>query len=809
MEKNNEEKKMQKINNYFLITSDNRFKIMDNMHLALVNDHFQKALGILEENAFGNFFQIFFNKIFPIKTNSDLFFQNNFLVEKFFMQNNIKEIKDISESMNYMLNFDYKSEFFLSKEMIEHIGNILIFGFAKIKNKFKLYLIKSYADFKEKIESIKFHQIDLLNEYYNQEFFQKKSKGKNKNIKKYLYFTDPFVDNEGKVLGKESKLLPNELILLINKLQYIKTISFQIENIFNDSEINNNNNMDSEMIKYLIILINIQWLLPNILVINFNLSNPNLSNALIEIMSLKLSLENKSLNIYDKKTYSPFNKIPLFNNDNYDLIIKSQKNLIDNNIIYFKEKNIDLEIEDSDEDNLQLKERKEKLNEIYKNYINKYSKIFDLIIVTTYYIRIMDKLHALHIQCPDVFCAEIRECYSNFQNPKDINFLNLLIDVKQLNILNIEFNCLDFTNFEKILGIINSNINLSSLKLIFFSCEKVYSSGGIYKLINDINVPQFNINLLLDNCTNFEQGILNKFLLEKFQKNLEILSTLIKNRKKTLNELCLVLNIPSLLSNNDNYILSLIKFIINIFIFLCSEKNQIKIFKLIAPLIKLDNRKTIFLNNFFSKIQKNFSENIQTLYLQLNFCKINTIVNLIKTNLINLNIGNLDIDTFSSFVDKFTSDEFIKESKLVNIKIILNKGIIEYDNELKKNFLKLFQKNPKNLMNLEIITNIKINYEQLHELIILIKKNYVNKYFITFNKESKIVIDEITNKEIPYVISLNKLDEENLKIIAKIILEKTKKGNGDCKKIFELRKKIFNNIKIMIFDKKDIKLDYV
>ena len=186
MEKNNEEKKMQKINNYFLITSDNRFKIMDNMHLALVNDHFQKALGILEENAFGNFFQIFFNKIFPIKTNSDLFFQNNFLVEKFFIQNNIKEIKDISESMNYMLNFDYKSEFFLSKEMIEHIGNILIFGFAKIKNKFKLYLIKSYADFKEKIESIKFHQIDLLNEYYNQEFFQKKSKGK-KRILKNIY----------------------------------------------------------------------------------------------------------------------------------------------------------------------------------------------------------------------------------------------------------------------------------------------------------------------------------------------------------------------------------------------------------------------------------------------------------------------------------------------------------------------------------------------------------------------------------------------------------------------------------------------
>ena len=269
--------------NYFCVTSSNSFKIMDNMHLALVNDHFQKSLGILEENSFGNFFQIFFEKIFP-KTNSDLYFQNIYLVEKYLSQNQIKEIKDISKSMNYMLNFDFKGELFLSKEIIEHIGNILLFGFAKIKNKFKLYLINSYADFKEKIENVKFNQIDLLNEYYNPEFFNKKIK--NKNIPKYVYYKEPFVDNEGNVLGKDTQLLPNELILLLNKLQYIKTISFQIGNIFSD--INNNNSANSEMIKYLIILINIQWLLPNILVVNFNLSSINLSNALIDIMSLKL-----------------------------------------------------------------------------------------------------------------------------------------------------------------------------------------------------------------------------------------------------------------------------------------------------------------------------------------------------------------------------------------------------------------------------------------------------------------------------------------------------------------------------------------
>ena len=826
MEKNNEEKKIQKLN-YLCITSSNNFKIMDNMHLALVNDHFQKTLGILEENAFGNFFQLFFNKIFPIKTNSDLYFQNIFLVEKFNTQ-----IKDISDSMNFMLNYDYNGELSLNKEMIEHIGNILLFGFAKIKNKFKFYLIKSYADFKEKLESVKFHQIDLLNEYYNQEIFEKKKK-KNKNIQKYKFLKDPFVDKNGKILAQESKLLPNELILLLNKLQFIKTLSIQIENIFTD--INNNTNTNIEMIKYLIILINIQWLLPNILVVNFNLSNLYFSNALIDIMYLKLASENKISNIYEKKTFYPLYQASKYN---FDLLLNTKKKEIisipDNILLIYnqmkknknnsQEKDINFQIDYSDEEDYDVYDntkkenvdsnidnkkisKKEIIKELYNNYINKYSKELDLIIIITYYIRILDKLHALNMKVLDSFRGEIRECYNSISNSREINFLNLLIDVNQLNILDIQFNSLDFTLFEKILGIINSNINLSSLKLIFFSFDKFYSYSGIYKILNDINDPNLNFDLLNAN-NNFEQIALNQFFLEKFQKNLEILCILIRNKRKIMNELSLLLNIPSLILNNDNFILSLIKFIINIFIFLCFDKNQIKIFKLIAPLIKLDNRKTIFLNDFFGKIEKNQLINLHTLFLQFNFYKMNNIVNLINTNLNTLNIGNLDLFTFSSFVEKYISDEFISESKLVNVKIILNENIIEYNNEIKINFLKLFGKNPKNLLNFDIITNIKINYEQLHELIILIKKNYVNKYIIIFNKLSINFVNEIIKNDLPYIVALNKKDEEKLKNLTKLLITKIKeKENGNDNKSLKLRKKIFNSVKMMMLAKKDIKFE--
>ena len=819
----NDPKKVQKIN-YLCISSSNKFKIMDNMHLALVNDNFQKSLGVLEENAFGNFFQLFFNKIFPIKTNSDLYFQNIFLVDKYFSYYQIREMTDISESMNFMLNYDYNGEFSLNKEMIEHIGNILLYGFDKIKNKFKLYLIKSYADFKEKLENVKFHQIDLLNEYYNQEFFlKKKNKDSNKKMQKYVYFKEPFTDSDGNVLGKESKFLPNELILLLNKLQYIKTLSINIENVFSD--INNNAKVTLETIKYLIILINIQWILPNILVVNFNVSNMKFSNSLIDIMSLKLSQEIKKVNIYERKTYYSMNEIPTYNN--YDLILKqksSNSSKANNDIL---EQNLNLEIDSSDDEEYSIKDnnkkeisnddnniienkkltKKDMIKGIYTNYLNKYNKVLDLIIITTYYIRILDKLHALNMKCPDVFSSEIRECYNSINNTKEINFLNLLVDVDHLNILDIEFNSLDFINFEKILGLINANSNLSSLKLIFFSFDKFYSSGGIFKILSDINDPNLSMDLLNKN-QNFENSVLNQFFLDKFQKNLEILSILLRNRHKSLNELSLLLNIPTLILNNDNYILSLIKFIINVFIFFCFDKNQIKIFKLIAPLINLDNRKTIFLNNLFGKVTPDNLNNVHTLILQFNFYKMNNIINLLSANLTTLSIGNFDLDTFSSFVTKITSDEFLKESKLVNIKIVLNENIIEYDGIIKDCFLKLLKKYPKNLLNFDIITNININYEQLHEIIVLIKKSYVNKFIIIFNEESESVINEIIKKDLNLVIAMNKENEQNLKNLTKVLIKKLKTNNEDKNKSVELRKKVFNNIKIMAYDKKEVRFDY-
>ena len=851
---------------YFCITSSNEFKIMDDMHRALVQDNFQKTLHETEESTYTNVFNILLNKIILIKSNLDLYSQNLSLLEKYLYTIQTKEIKDIKKSMDYMLNYNFNGEFVLTQEISKNIGTILFYGFSKLKSKFKLYMVKSYADFKEKLEKIKFHQVDLLNEYYNEKLFDKKNK--NKNLPKYSYENIEYVTNEGKVIHRESKLLPNELILLINKLQYIKTLTFKIDSIYNNT-INNNINDNIEIILYLIILINVQWLLPNILVVNFDLTSNIFSNTLFDIMYLKLTQELQNINVFEKKTFYPDNQISYSNKYNYEMIIKNKnilnddKNIEHENIIHLlneikKNKNnqdnqntINIKKSDSTKENLSeegdkdssdeedddyifeennnmlykenknMNEDEEKkiigeiINKLYSKYISKHTKELDMIIITASFIRLWDKLYELNIKCPDSFNSEIKKSFffKNIKTDNDLNFLNLFTEIKKLNILNIEFNSLDYINFSKILGLISSNFNLSVLRLIIFSKDKFYSPGGIYKLLNDLNessLIQINKNIIKKRSnhnlknSDFEDAILNYHLLERFQNNLEILCSMLRHHRKSLNEFTIILNIPTILINNDKYNICLIKFIINIIIYLAFDKHEIKIFKIISPLLKLDPRKNPLLDDLFSKIKEDHHLlNIHTLYLQLDICHMNNIVNLITKNLYSLNIGNLDIVTFESFVKKFSSEEFMNKSKLITLKIILKDSIIKYDDSIKNNLIKLLKYNPKNLETMELITNIKVNYEDLCEILNEIKKNYINKYLITFNEYSNVYIDKIIYNVLPEVTMLNKTNEQKLKLLSKYITMKKIGNNNDDNKI-KIRKKIFNNIKMMAFERKEI-----
>ena len=129
---------------------------------------------------------------------------------------------------------------------------------------------------------------------------------------------------------------------------------------------------------------------------------------------------------------------------------------------------------------------------------------------------------------------------------------------------------------------------------------------------------------------------------------------MVKHHRKTLTEFVIVLNLPTILINNGRYNLSLInthlqpvkkfKYLClldskfpfrNNKIFLAFDKHEIKVIKIISPLLKLDPRRNPIINDLLNKIteiqhKKNLL-NVHTLYLQLDLCHMDNIVNLITS----------------------------------------------------------------------------------------------------------------------------------------------------------------------------------
>ena len=110
---------------------------------------------------------------------------------------------------------------------------------------------------------------------------------------------------------------------------------------------------------------------------------------------------------------------------------------------------------------------------------------------------------------------------------------------------------------------------------------------------------------------------------------------------------------------------------------------------------------------------------------------------------------------------------------------------------------------------MELITKLKVNYEDLCQIVNEIKKNYINKYLFTFNESSNAFIDKIIYNVLPNVFRLDKNNEQKLKILGKYLIKNNfgKKENEEEEeeedKSKQFRKKIFNNIKMMIYERKE------
>ena len=254
------------------------------------------------------------------------------------------------------------------------------------------------------------------------------------------------------------------------------------------------------------------------------------------------------------------------------------------------------------------------------NITEKYNDYFKMILIYCNYLnKNLNNIKILNLFFQNSFSYEISIGYQINYNIEYTHFLIFLNQIDTLKELNCSFNSLDDQSFEYILGIIYKNSSLSKIRMSFFTPDINYYDNTLFNLCSSMKL---NLTQLFTEFSDYQKRkdknkeqkineyILNEKLLDSFVINLSILSNLFKIQTlKYLEELIFRFDIPLPLINNQKYKNVLIKFIINIFIMISFQQNQIKTFKILAPNLELNCNKMPFIRSFFNEISLREEEN--------------------------------------------------------------------------------------------------------------------------------------------------------------------------------------------------------
>jgi hypothetical protein len=348
--------------------------------------------------------------------------------------------------------------------------------------------------------------------------------------------------------------------------------------------------------------------------------------------------------------------------------------------------------------------------------------------------------------------------------------------------------------------IISKNDFLTSLIISFFSFKVsylIFSLLKIYEREKSYEILEEYVSNRRNNITyeKIESKIVNDLSIY-FIKNLNLLFQIIKN-KINLEVLGFNFDIPSILTNNKNYIVPIYKFIINILFLIDNleryKKNTIEKLTILSKNTTFDDKNLNNNNNFFKRLQLHKTSRIlKELNIQFQFYEIIHIKNLISTNLIILNIGDLDLKTFSNLVYYLTSYEFSSKSSLQSLNIKLMNKITEFNMTIKLLLQKLFYIKIKNLLELKLFSNIiiKDTFNYLH-LFKFINFNWIPSYVITLNKISYLNKVDYYTKNLSFLIFPT--IEKNSSNIFEIVEEnKNKEDCSNDNELFWILKYIFN-----------------
>ena len=591
--------------------------------------------------------------------------------------------------------------------------------------------------------------------------------------------------------------LPVEMLILIRKFNFIKKLKLMLKmentyndetensstnifnilsnNLINNSEYSNDSLLDkSDVQNTIFVFLNLEWLFPSVVEIDVDLTCPELTDFLVNNIystylkvfakifkkDIKLNIlpnnpKNTSRNydplqkflyagvsnhLYDEEPSSDkFSTSMLSNNLNFSTSL-GQINANNNTNINQSMTNINTSFQSLETLN------QKKLDLFFK----KFSSFLEMVIIYGYFIqKKLSKLIKSKFILPMNLCDEILK-FLKRQNVIIENY-HFFSFINNQNILHttIEFNSLDNHTFEKVLKFLNKNQLINNMNISFFPPEECFKSELLLKTlqnsdenfkikINKYGIYDFNSNVIKDV---YPSEDINSYILRKlskyFEKNLTDFFNLL-TIKTCIADLSLYFELPQILIKNGLYNNILIKFFINLFIFINNSLNNIKTLLISADNFIIDGRQHPILDQFFEALDFN---NMNKEFKLLNLCfnarmyYLKNIHKILSIDLVYLSIGAFDYVTFNAFVGFFSSSKFRRKSNMINLKISLNNSATDI-NEVYDNIIKLFTQFPDQMDEINLSTSLTISYQQIEKLVSLINYNKLSKVLMVFNVRS-------------------------------------------------------------------------
>ena len=853
------------LDNYFKIDSKNTFSIGNSENAndklnKLLEDNKEFIEEYLDSN--NKIISLFYEKIY--KTDTDSFNISVTISKQLRKSLNINK-NMIDEKLDYFINkkMEYKSskEFKLDRENTFYLGYILSYAYSK----FSSFKINNEKDLISNVDKTKKEHIDLLTTFYSESIgnenlpnryskvlFCKKNKT-NFNlpgvyillINAFIYIKDIEIDfNFDEQLTKDEV---NLFIISLLNLQYIFSDKINIKvNLINEGlqclvyrrfykELFKNTKFGNFKMIYMNKddIYKKKWdfetefLLEKHRKINKNYSNQNNDTTAEDNTSTNMNTNDNSNNSNSNTPKTP-DKDNIFNSsysnnklseENNSKYYKSDKNVCktlnlsnskieaNNSMTNYLNSSINArsnltksiinktQINNSSKSLVRLSNNpNEKDNDLhYDQIIEAYKNTIGLILLTIDSLYNITNMRRLDLIINDCYQSEIYSFLYNYcsvEVSRRFHMVDILINkVKTLEQLNIELNILDHITFSKILSFIDNNSSLTSLKISFFSSDVTYYRQTIYKLYyQNINTKATSISEILD------------YILPYFTENLEVLFELIK--KKDLKTIAANFDTPDLIEINNPYMNTIFKFLMNIIFLVDNPKSHVEKLVILSPSTKFDSRFLPSIENILEDI--NFEDNnkvLTELSLHLQLFMVKNIKNLITERLISLNIGDCDICTFKELTKYLTSYKFSKNSFLKKLSISLLDSIIEYTNDIKNIFYKIFSIKIKQLTELNLYTNIYMTKDTYIDLFDIFRNNWTSKLRLILNPKTEfdpIYLEEEKNKIkflVSHTLEEKLLSKDELITRNKIFYDKEKKMVKECYKnddIYWLVWRLFN-----------------